>query len=230
MAWGAKSKCSQRQEVEAAVSKGLSLGTSTLSFHHIVFIKAVTEHLGSRRTRYPTSPGEDVKETVAIFNLPKYYHYYYYSTRIYYSSKVRNLRREPWYQDPPIAPAEGASPWKSASFFIGGGAGGRSWLLPSPLWLVGWTMMGKFLAERVSPRTYPLSPSASSCPQLQSHFLPTVPRVGGSYLPHPLLPGQWQGSLMASESAESLCDSMSHPLPVPTPKKRTFSFFLYIFF
>lgn len=144
-------------------------------------------------------------------------------------------RLEIWGESPgtktlPLLLLKEQAPENQLRSSSGVGWGGRSWLLPSPLWLVGWTVMGKFLAERVSPRTYPLSPSASSCPQLQSHFLPTVPRVGGSYLPHPLLPGQWQGSLMASESAESLCDSMSHPLPVPTPKKRTFSFFLYIFF
>lgn len=110
-AQGAKSKCFQRQEVEAAVSKGPSLGTSKPSFYHIVFIKAVTEHPGSRkRTRYPTAPWEDVKESMAIFNLPKYYYYYYYSISIYYSSRVRNMKREYWYEDPPIALAEGASP------------------------------------------------------------------------------------------------------------------------
>lgn len=52
----AKSRCSQRQEVGPAISKGPGLGTSTLSFHHILFIKAVTDHSGSRRrSGYPQS-------------------------------------------------------------------------------------------------------------------------------------------------------------------------------
>lgn len=73
-AQGSESQCSQRQEVEVAGSKDPGPEMSTLTAHCIPLIRAVAEHPGSRKNTYPTSPWEDVKESVAIFNLPKCYH------------------------------------------------------------------------------------------------------------------------------------------------------------
>lgn len=70
MAPGSKSECSWGQQVEAAASEGPDPETRLSHVCHLLFIAAATEHPALRRSiRDPTSPWEDVKESVGSFNL-----------------------------------------------------------------------------------------------------------------------------------------------------------------